>query len=225
MDLWAVLIPILIGDVVNPMLLAALIHALGSQRPLLVSSALLAGHTLMYLGAGILIGLGLDALVGRLENPLPIDFVIEAVIGAALLAAFVAMLSGKKPEERYDESDVAGFGVGSAFGAGVLINLVGIPFALPYFGAVSQVVKADLTAGGVVAVLLAYNALYALPFVGVIAARAAFGARADPALAKLNSVMERVSGVLIPLLLLVLGLALLADAISFWVRGQPLLAV
>lgn len=44
-------------------------------------------------------------------------------------------------------------------------------------------------------------------------------------MAKLNSGMERVSGFLIPVLLLVLGLFLLSDAISFWVWGEPWLAL
>ena len=52
-DLRAVLIPVLIADVVNPVLFAALIYALGSRRPFALSSALLLGHTAAYLSAGI----------------------------------------------------------------------------------------------------------------------------------------------------------------------------
>jgi len=32
-----------------------------------------------------------------------------------------------------------------AFGLGAVINFVGIPFALPYFAALNQILKADLT--------------------------------------------------------------------------------
>mgnify|MGYP001823269753 CR=1 FL=1 len=37
MELWTVLVPILLADVLNPVLLGALIYTLGSCRPLLLS--------------------------------------------------------------------------------------------------------------------------------------------------------------------------------------------
>jgi len=33
----------------------------------------------------------------------------------------------------------------TAFGFGAVINLIGLPFALPYFAALDQILKADLT--------------------------------------------------------------------------------
>ena len=67
MELWSVLVPILLADALNPVLLGALIYTLGSSRPLLLSSSLLLGHTATYLAAGIVLALGIDSIADRLE--------------------------------------------------------------------------------------------------------------------------------------------------------------
>ena len=175
-----------------------------------------------YLSAGILVALGIGAIADRLANPKPLDFVIEAVAGLALVAVGVAMATGRKAEERHGEEEVQGFGPFGAFAAGAIINLVGIPFAIPYFGAVSQMLKAELSVGGTLAVLVAYNLLYALPFALVIGARALFGESADGALRRINAGMERVSAALVPLLLLAIGALFIVDAAWYWARGEPL---
>jgi hypothetical protein len=43
-ELWTALVPILLANVLNPVLLGALILTLGSSRPLLLSSSLLLGR-------------------------------------------------------------------------------------------------------------------------------------------------------------------------------------
>ena len=225
MELWTVLVPILLADVLNPVLLGALIYTLGSSRPLLLSSSLLLGHTATYLGAGIVLALGIESIADRLANPKPVDFAVEAVAGVALLAIGAAMALGRKAEERYDEGEMQDFGPAGAFAAGSIINLVGIPFAVPYFGALAQMLKAELSVGGTLAVLAAYNALYALPFALVIGARAVFGERADGPLRRLNGAMDRTSAVLVPLLLLAIGAFFLADAAWYALRGESLVAL
>jgi cytochrome c biogenesis protein CcdA len=222
LDLWTVLVPILVADVVNPVLFAAVIYTLGSARPFALSSSLLLGHTATYSSAGVLVAIGIDALADRLANPKPVDFIVESVAGVALLAVGIAMASGRKAEEPRGEEEVQGFGLLGAFAAGAVINLVGLPFAIPYFGAVSQMLKADLSVAGTLAVLVAYNLLYALPFALVIGARAFFGERADGSLRRINAGMDRVSGVLVPLLLLAFGAFFVADAAWYWTSGEPL---
>jgi cytochrome c biogenesis protein CcdA len=224
-ELWSVLVPILLADVLNPVLLGALIYTLGSSRPLLLSSSLLLGHTATYLGAGIVLALGIDSIADRLANPKPVDFAVEAVAGLALLAIGIAMARGRKAEERRGEEEMQELGLPGAFATGSIINLIGIPFAVPYFGAIAQMLKADLSVTGTLALLAAYNALYALPFAVVIGARAVFGERADGPLRRLNAAMERGSAVLVPLLLLAIGAFFLADAAWYLLRGEPLVAL
>jgi hypothetical protein len=51
---------------------------------------------------------------------------------------------------------------------------------------------------------------------------AVMGERSKPILARVNNFMERVSGYLMPVLLGIIGLALLVDAIAFFIKGEPL---
>jgi len=218
MDLGLILGPILLADVLNPVLLALLIYALGSARPFSLSVAALLGHTAAYFAAGIVVALGIEAIGQRLVNPKPGDFGIELLLGVALLVIGLAMVRGKKSQAGLDshQEERTEASLLGAFSTGALVNLVGIPFAIPYFGAVAQILKADLSATGALAVIALYNLLYALPFALVIAARAFFGAGADAPLARLNDWLERASNVLIPLLLLVLGTFFVVDALHFF---------
>jgi hypothetical protein len=79
------LVPMLIVDVLNPVLFALLLVAIGTGRPLANSIAFLAGHTVSYFLSGIVIALGIDRITDRLNNPVPVDFFIQLVIGLLLL--------------------------------------------------------------------------------------------------------------------------------------------
>ncbi len=220
MELWAVLLPILVADVVNPVLLAAVIYLLGSSRPVANPVAVLLGHTVAYFAAGVALAIGIEAITDRLMNPKPVDFSIEAVLGVALLAAGVAMARGRKAEAPLE--DEQGMGPIGSFVLGAVVNLIGIPFAIPYFAAIAQILKADLAWTPSLSVLLLYNLLYALPFALVIAARMIFGKKADAPLQRLNERIDRMGEVLTPFLLIVLGVLFLLDAGWFFFRGRPL---
>ena len=219
MDLWAVLIPILLADVLNPVLFAFLVFAAGSRRPVATSGAMLLGHTLAYLTAGIVLALFLQKITAFLAQPRTIDFVIEAALGLLLL--WLALRSredsGKRPED-----DAPALTLWSAFAYGAVINFIGIPFAVPYFAAIDQILKADLNSAQAVGMLVAYNLAYAAPFALVPLLTAVMGEGARPLLERVSSFMDRASGVLMPLILALLGIALLADAGSFFLRGVPL---
>jgi len=217
LEIWTILIPILAADVVNPVLFAFMVYAAGSSRPVLYSTAILAGHTLAYFLGGIGLGLGLEKIIIRLENPMPFDYIISLVLGLGLL--YVAFKSrtdqGKKPAE-----DTPALTLSSAFATGAVINFVGIPFALPYFAVIDQLLKSDFSTQKILMVLLGYNLLYALPFVLVPVLVATLGDKSQPLLNKINAWLERVSSVLMPLLLGLVGLFLIADAILFFSRGE-----
>lgn len=219
MDIWIVLFPILLTDVVNPVLFAFMVFAAASKRPVLVSSSMLLGHTMAYFGAGIILALFMDSITEFFANPRLIDFIVELVLGVILLwVAFGARKNtGKRPEETTTEFSVIG-----AFGFGAVINFIGIPFAVPYFAAIDQILKTDSTTTQSVLLLLSYNLAYALPFALVPVLSAVMGERARPVLMRINQGLDKVSGVLMPLLLGLVGLALLADAITYFVRGSSL---
>jgi len=213
------LTPILLTDVINPVLLTFLIYAAGTNRPVVNSSALLLGHTAAYFAAGILVALGLEQISDRLANPKTIDFVVQ--LAAGLLLLWLALRprkdTGKKPDE--DQTELT---VGTALGLGAIINVAGVPFAIPYFAAVGQILKADLSNTTAIVVLLAYNLLYALPFSIVPILRAVLGESSRPLLERINSFVTRSSRIVMPVMLVLIGLALVADGFLYLVTGAAL---
>ena len=98
-----------------------------------------------------------------------------------------------------------------------------MPFALPYFAAVDQIVKANLSLETSLLALALYNAIYALPFLLVPILIVLVGDRIKPALEKINGFLSSAFDRVMPLLLLLLGLALSADSVFYFVRGNGFL--
>jgi len=219
MEVWTVLFPILLTDVVNPVLFAFMVYAAGTSRPVLLSSSMLLGHTISYFSAGIVLALFMESIADFFANPRTIDFVIELALGLVLL--WVALGSRKSTGKRPDEKTPQ-FTVPSAFAFGALVNFIGIPFAVPYFAAIDQILKTDLSTTEAVLMLLSYNLAYALPFALVPVLSAVMGEKAKPVLNRINEVLDKLSGVLMPAMLGIIGLALLADAITYFVSGSSL---
>jgi cytochrome c biogenesis protein CcdA len=107
-------------------------------------------------------------------------------------------------------------------GFGAIVNFVGIPFALPYFAVVNQILKANLSTAESLIVLALYNAGYALPFVIVPAAVALSGERAKPLLETISGYVGRASDLAMPWMFGGLGLALIADSVAYFYRGEGL---
>ena len=210
------LIPILLSDLLNPVLFTFMLYAVGSNRPVATSSAMLLGHTAAYITSGVILAYTLEALSTRLANPQTIDFVVEFVIAIALLWLVLRTRKdkGKRPDENTTE-----FTIWKAFAFGAVVNLIGIPFALPYFAAIDQLLKSGLDTAGVVTGLVIYNLAYALPFALIPLLTVIMGDRSKPILARINGLMEKASDVIMPLLLLAIGLALLLDSVWYFVRG------
>jgi len=220
LDLWAVLVPILLADIVNPVLFAFMVYAVGTDRPLGNSIAALLGHTAAYLGFGIALAFAFDAITNWLANPKPIDYGIGLLIGVLLLWVAWRIRGGDKQEKQ--ETQVERLGPLKSFGIGAIINIIGLPFALPYFAALDQILKADLTVTDSVMVITGYNLGYALPFLVVPVLAVALGDRSRPVLARINEKVDRISAYLMPLMLTLVGIALVLDAIRFFAVGKGL---
>ncbi|MDJ0916993.1 MAG: GAP family protein [Woeseiaceae bacterium] len=219
LELTLVLIPILLVDAVNPVLFALLVFATTTSWPIANSSALLIGHTIAYFAAGVAVSFGIDGIATRLENPQDIDFAIGSLVGVALVGAFFSIRTRKPagaPEPAWEPTPL------KCFGYGAVVNFIGLPFALPYLGAVSQIVQADLGPGPSLLALGAYNLGYAALFAIVPAAVAVAGERARPFLDSAGSKLERASDFIMPWLILALGLWLIVDAGYFFIVGRPM---
>lgn len=214
------IVPILLVDFLNPVLFAMLVAAAGASRPVVNSSAMLAGHTLAYFGAGVAIALGFDQVADRLANPRHIDFLLSAVLGAVLL--WMALRVKKVGAPTASEPQRA-LTPASAFAIGAVVNFVGIPFAIPYFAVVNQVLGADLSVADSLLVLGVYNLGYAAPFVVVPVAVAITGERAKPLLEKISGLLGKASDTLMPWMFGLLGAVLLADSAVYLFTGEGLL--
>ncbi|WP_278472484.1 GAP family protein [Gimesia maris] len=218
-ELWMTLIPILIADVVNPVLFAFLVYAAGTDRPVINCCAVLLGHTLAYYLAGIVIAIGIEQISDHLTHPQLIDYSIGFVIGVILL--WVGYLSWKtqtkeQPEENRTVTPL------KAIGLGAVVSFVGIPFALPYFAALDQMLKADMTPVTALVVLAVYNVLYALPFALVPVLITTSGQKSQEILRTINSWLVRISNFLMPILLTLVGLALIVDSMIYFVTGYEM---
>ena len=216
-------IPILVSDVLNPVLLAGVIFGLGSRRPFLNSTLLLLGWFVTYFAAGILLALGLDAIIDFFKTPRPIDFVIETVLGLLLIGLGVYVVrSGQRHKKGREFDDADTLSAGTSFWIGASINLIGMPFAIPYFAFLGQILKADLDWMGALMVLLIYNLLYVLPFSLLIFIRLIYREESDVLFKSISDAMEWLSAILMPILLFLVGGALLADTFVFFSTGNPL---
>ena len=67
------------------------------------------------------------------------------------------------------------------------------------------------------------TALHALPFLSVPVATAISGESSRAFLQRVNQLLERAADLLMPWLFLLLGLALLADSVAFFMTGEGLI--
>ena len=213
------LFPVLLVDILNPVLFAVLVFAVGSKRPIINSSAILIGHTAAYFIAGVAVSHGMEQIAARLANPHPIDFMLSGVVGLGLLWMVVRTKKDGAPVANEPEWELT---PAKCFGFGAIFNFIGIPFALPYFAVIDQILKADLSSAESFTTLAIYNIAYALPFVVVPAMVAIAGDSAKPFLERVSSFIARAADIVMPWMLGLLGLALLADSVAYFYRGEGL---
>lgn len=212
--LLATLLPILAVDALNPVLFALMVFAAGSKRPVANSTSLLLGHTLAYFVVGIGVAFGLEQISERLNNPQRIDYVVGGIVGALLVSAFFAMRKGGGQDAPPPDRELTPL---RCLGIGALVNFIGAPFALPYFGAIDQILKAGLGFGPSLLTLGVYNLGYASLFAIVPASIALAGDAAKPVLERINRLLFRASELVVPWLVLALGLWLLFDTIRYFI--------
>ena len=221
-ELFAILLPILVVDILNPVLLGLLIFMAGTKRPVATGFALLCGHTAAYFVVGVVLAQSINEisefLVDWFNNPSTLDFIVGAAIG---IFCFYQALRPARPSSASQEEPTWEPTPFKCFGYGALISVVSIPFALPYFAAIDQILKADLTTVGSLLVLAAYNIGYALPFIAIPVIVVVMGDLAGPVLDKLNRAIVSLTTRLTPYLLGLLGIWLLFDAAYYFATGGP----
>jgi len=218
-DLLPILFPILLIDILNPVLFAIMLAGIGSSRPVLNSSAILAGHTAAYFLSGIVLALGIEKITTRLTNPEPIDFIISSAVGLACVYAAWASRNNNPSKSSQREAALT---PANSFGIGAIVNFAGVPFAVPYFAAINQILRADLPPLESLAALIGYNLAYASPFAIIPLLYTISGNQFKPVLEKVNDILIKITNFILPLLLGLLGLVLIVDSVLYFSRGRGL---
>ena len=227
-----VLTPISLLDSTSmlPLAVVPLSIALTGRRPLLVAGGFLSGVFIVYLAGGLLFLLGVGALLetlsGKLERwyhqPNTLELVLQIIVGFVMLGFFWKLAGARESRpDRVPPEDVT---PGQAFVFGAGLTLVGLPGALPYIGAVDQVLKADLGTSGSALAVVFYCVVFLVPLTTLVILRLVLRERSEPIFAWVVSFTERWGRRIILIVLVVVGAALVADGIG-WFFGRPLLPV
>lgn len=210
-----ILIPILIADILNPVLLAGMIFSLGSKHPFINSLAVLTSFLVTYFLAGIVIAVGLEKFENIFHIPPGFDYILELLVAALLFyIAWDAFKEGDRhPENKLKRDE--NLGVMGSIALGAQINIVGLPFAVPYLAAIDQILKAEINVPLTLALLLLYNIAYVFPYFLLIPLRVIYRKESDAIFESINDWMHRVTTKYLPIIFVILGLFLVEDAVSY----------
>jgi cytochrome c biogenesis protein CcdA len=160
-------------DSINPSALAVTLYLLVTERSAASKVLVYVGAVFVtYLAAGALLLLGLDTAWGYLDGP--VAYAVQGVVGAGLL------LYGVFAPAQKDEGKARAprsRGLAAVFLLGVTITVVEFSTAFPYLGAIALLTRAGLAVEGWLPVLVAYNLIFVLPPLLLLASYRFFGPR------------------------------------------------
>lgn len=233
LELLTVLTPIALIDSasVTPLGLVPLATILAGRRPFGAAFALLAGLYVSYLIMCLLFLFGLSAALLRLnawlsyrwDNPEPADFAVQVLVGLIILV-FGLRISEKRKIKSGGRDIESGVSPASAFGFGVLMNVVGFPGALPYFAAADRIVQANPPTADAMVAVIYYVLVFVLPLTAIVLLRAILGKRMDAVMQAIQGFFDTWGKRLIMVLLILLGLILVVDGVAYFLGG-PLLPI
>ncbi len=210
-----------------PLAIGPLVLSLGERRSLLLTSAFIFGIALAYFLVGLAILFGMNALVESLrptlerwwQDPDAAELVVQLVIGLALLV-LVWRRGWKSDDEGLPERNVD-TSVASMFMLGAFLSLAGLPGAVPYFGAIDQILRADLDQVSSLLALLAYNLFFVSPLLLVTLLGTFSRKLSQPIVDFVSTRVQKYGSRAIALAMGVLGIAFVGDAFS-WFIGHPI---
>ncbi|UCE01885.1 MAG: GAP family protein [Candidatus Latescibacterota bacterium] len=233
LDLLLVLTPISLIDSTSILAFGLVVLAvlLSGPRPYLASSSFLLGTALSYFAAGVLIVMGLGGAIGRVsaalvhwwKNPSTSDYVLGILVGSALMVFGYrgSVARQRKAKQKEVAPDVT---PKQAFLLGAGTTIAGLWGALPYFAAIDQILKADLSTAEAVIALAYYNVVFVALLFLLVLFRAVAGQRADALFDTVNRLLAVWGKRAVIALMLLLGAVLVADGFGFFL-GRPLIPV
>jgi hypothetical protein len=159
------LLSIALVDSINPSALFVTGYILTKAPPFVKFRAVfmyVAGIFCLYFTIGVLLTIGLSALLGIASGLLesrPI-YILQALIGVVL---FVWSWFPPKPESHTGRLKPTHFSLKAMFVLGIIITLVEFITALPYLAAIGLLQQADITLPTKLGMLAGYNTIFILP--------------------------------------------------------------
>ena len=198
-------------DSANPSTIAPALYFATGKEARTSLFGFIAGVFATNLVAGVLLVVGPGhALMSAVPRPGDeARHLIELATGAATLALAAGLWLGRRAihkhvsrtTERVDRSSLL-------VGAGIM--LVELPTALPYFAVIATVVGSERSLPTEVVLLAIFNAVFALPLLAILAARAVAGEPAERWLERLRGQLDARLAALVPALVLLVAVALLS---------------
>jgi len=231
LELVVTLAPVSLLDSLSllPFAVVVLAALLAGPRPYAASVAFLIGIFASYLAAGVLIAVGLGQVIQRVSkllvhwfnNPVTLDYVLGMVVGVALIALGYRWANARRGRASRRQPAL-GMTPVQALGLGAGATLAGLWGALPYFAAIDQLLKAELSLGESLVALAFYNVVFISVPTALVGLKAWLGARADVVFERVNRLIAVWGRRLLIAGMIALGTVMLADGIG-WLVGRPLL--
>jgi Sap, sulfolipid-1-addressing protein len=181
------LLALAVVDSINPSAIVVTLYLMSRQRPPAQILTYIAAIFLTYLTLGIVMMLGLDALLPSVRATVDgrLGFIIQGLIGLALLLyAIRAPATAKSaPPTEPRATSYAALAL-----LGVTVTTMELPTAVPYFGAIALLTGLPMVEW--LPLLVLYNAIFVLPPVLLLAGHLVFGRRMDARYADLRERLQ-----------------------------------
>ncbi len=206
----AVMASVGLADSINPSTVGPALYLTTARKRVVRVLQFTIGVFIVELAAGLVLTIGPGRLlIGLVPHPRDtVRHLIELVAGLVLLAAAVALWSGRRSLARHELPMRGGRG-SSAFVAGASIAAVELPTAVPYFAVIGAISAANASIPQEVALLILYNVCFVLPLLAIVAVLLFAGEHADPWLRRGGAWLQRRWPVVLAGLLLFVGSVLL----------------
>lgn len=231
-DLALVLFTIALVDSTSmiPIGIVPLAAILGGRRPVIGALSFVAGIFLVYSLSGVLLLLGFDLIfemigpsISRWWNqPNSAELGLQIIVGILLLV--YAWKQYRRPKISAPSRSPEPVSLVGAFTLGSSLTVIGIPGAVPYFGAIEQILRADLSPMASMGALIFYNIVFVLPFLVLVLIRILVPKKSESIFGSISLLVKRWGKPVIVSVFIILGLVLIADSIG-WFVGYPLLPV
>jgi cytochrome c biogenesis protein CcdA len=209
------IIAIAVIDSINPNALSVQIYLLSTAKPVTRSLAFIAGDFLATWIAGLLIILGIAPIIAQIFNSFNnIIVLLQFILGIVLV------LLGFYFQKFYKQSKTAKHPRSlkpiNTFILGVAIAFAEAPTALPYLGAIEQIVRANLSIYQTVGILTIYNFVFVLPLIILFLIYLRFQQRAITRLNSIQHLINQWFAKIMQVFLIVFGLILIFDSVAYF---------